>query len=135
MEEGIEFKLLNNPVEIIEDPETHVVSKMKIEKMELGEPDASGRRKPVATGEYDYLDVDCVIISIGTSPNPLIKDTTEGLETNSHGCIITKDESGLTTREHVYAGGDAVTGAATVILAMGAGKHAAKAIDEELMGK
>ncbi len=135
MEEGIEFKLLNNPVEIIEDPETHVVSKMKIEKMELGEPDASGRRKPVATGEYDNLDVDCVIIAIGTSPNPLIKDTTEGLETNSHGCIITKDESGLTTREHVYAGGDAVTGAATVILAMGAGKHAAKAIDEELMGK
>lgn len=135
MEEGIEFKLLNNPVEIIGDPETHLVSKMKVEKMELGEPDAAGRRRPVGTGTFEELDVDCVIISIGTSPNPLIKHTTEGLETNAHGCIITKDESGLTSRVGVYAGGDAVTGAATVILAMGAGKHAAKAIDEYIKTK
>ena len=134
MEEGIDFStLLRNPVEISGD-ETGLVNKMKIEVMELGEPDASGRRRPVGTGKYEELDVDCVIISIGTSPNPLIKHTTEGLETNPHGCIITKGESGLTSRPHVYAGGDAVTGAATVILAMGAGKHAAKAIDEELMG-
>ena len=134
MEEGIDFStLLRNPVEISGD-ETGLVNKMKIEVMELGEPDASGRRRPVGTGKYEELDVDCVIISIGTSPNPLIKHTTEGLETNPHGCIITNGESGLTSRPHVYAGGDAVTGAATVILAMGAGKHAAKAIDEELMG-
>ena len=135
MEEGVDFQLLNNPVELIGDPETGLVSKMKVEKMELGEPDASGRRRPVGTGEYREIEVDCVIDAIGTTPNPLIKHTTEGLETNPHGCIVTKGESGLTSREHVYAGGDAVTGAATVILAMGAGKHAAKAIDEELMGK
>lgn len=132
MEEGVDFQLLNNPVEIIGDPETHLVSKIKVEVMELGEPDASGRRKPVGTGNYRELDVDCVICAIGTSPNPLIKQTTEGLETNPHGCILTKNEYGLTSRDHVYAGGDAVTGAATVILAMGAGKAAAKAIDEEL---
>ena len=132
MEEGIEFKLLNNPVEIIGDSETHLVSQIKVEKMELGAPDEKGRRKPVGTGTYEILDVDCVIIAIGTSPNPLIKQTTEGLETNPHGCFITKDEFGLTTRENVYAGGDAVTGAATVILAMGAGKKAAQAIDQAL---
>ncbi len=135
MEEGVDFQLLNNPVEIIGDLETHLVSKIKVEVMELGEPDASGRRKPIGTGKYKDIDVDCVICSIGTSPNPLIKQTTEGLETNPHGCIITKEETGLTSREHVYAGGDAVTGAATVILAMGAGKAAAKAIDEEIQGK
>ena len=134
MEEGVDFQLLNNPVELIGDKETGLVAKMKVEKMKLGEPDASGRRRPVGTGEYREIEVDCVIDAIGTTPNPLIKHTTEGLETNSHGCIITKGESGLTSRDHVYAGGDAVTGAATVILAMGAGKHAAKAIDEELMG-
>jgi len=132
MEEGIEFKLLNNPVEIIGDPETHLVSKMVVEVMELGEPDANGRRRPIGTGKHEELDVDCVIIAIGTSPNPLIKSTTKGLETNSHGCLIAKEETGLTTRTAVYAGGDAVTGAATVILAMGAGKKAAKAIDEYL---
>lgn len=132
MEEGVEFKILNNPVEIIEDEATHAVSKIKIEKMQLGEPDNSGRRKPVGTNTYEEIDVDAVIISIGTSPNPLIKQTTEGLETNNHGCIVVKNEEGLTSREHVYAGGDAVTGAATVILAMGAGKKAAKAIDEEI---
>ena len=135
MEEGVDFQLLKNPVEIIGDPETHLVSKIKVEVMELGEPDASGRRKPMGTGKFEELDVDCVICSIGTSPNPLIKDTTEGLETNKHGCIIAHEETGLTSREHVYAGGDAVTGAATVILAMGAGKAAAKAIDEEINKK
>ena len=134
MEEGIDFRLLRNPVEIIGD-ENGLCKQMKVEVMELGEPDANGRRRPVGTGQYEVIDVDCAIISIGTSPNPLIKDTTEGLEVNKHGCIIVKGDSGLTSREHVYAGGDAVTGAATVILAMGAGKHAAKAIDEELMEK
>lgn len=135
-EEGIIFKLLNNPVSILEDPETHLVGGIRCVKMELGEPDASGRRRPIEVpgSEFD-IPVDCVIISIGTSPNPLIKQTTEGLETNKHGCIVTKDESGLTSREGVYAGGDAVTGAATVILAMGAGKHAAKAIDEYIQNK
>ncbi len=135
-EEGIIFKLLNNPVEILEDPVTHFVGGIRCIKMELGEPDASGRRRPVEVkgSEFD-IPVDCVIISIGTSPNPLIKQTTEGLETNSHGCIVTKDESGLTSRVGVYAGGDAVTGAATVILAMGAGKHSAKAIDEYIQSK
>ncbi|MFA6755439.1 MAG: NADPH-dependent glutamate synthase [Bacilli bacterium] len=132
MEEGIDFRLLRNPVEIDGDPATKLVSKMKVEVMELGAPDEKGRRKPVGTGTYEELDVDCVIIAIGTSPNPLIKQTTEGLEVNPHGCILTKNEEGLTTKDHVYAGGDAVTGAATVILAMGAGKKAAKAIDEEL---
>lgn len=134
-EEGIIFKTLNNPVEILGD-ENDFVCGMKCVEMELGEPDESGRRRPVAKEGSEYvLDVDCVVMSIGTSPNPLIRSTTKGLETNRHGCIITQDESGLTTREGVYAGGDAVTGAATVILAMGAGKHAAKAIDEYLKNK
>ncbi|MBQ8569462.1 MAG: NADPH-dependent glutamate synthase [Oscillospiraceae bacterium] len=134
-EEGIIFKLLTNPVEII-GGEDKFVSGMKCVEMELGEPDASGRRKPVVKADSEFvLDVDCVVMSIGTSPNPLIKNTTEGLETNSHGCIVTKDESGLTSREGVYAGGDAVTGAATVISAMGAGKNAAKAINEYLSNK
>ena len=135
-EEGIIFQLLTNPVEIVEDPETHLVGGMKCIKMELGEPDASGRRRPVAIPDSEFvIPVECVIVSIGTSPNPLIKQTTKGLETNPHGCIVTKDESGLTSRTGVYAGGDAVTGAATVILAMGAGKHAAKAIDEYIQNK
>ncbi len=109
---------------------------MVCQEMELGEPDASGRRRPVAKEGCDFtLDVDCVVMSIGTSPNPLIRSTTPGLETNSHGCIITNGDDGLTTREAVYAGGDAVTGAATVILAMGAGKSAAKAIDEYIKSK
>lgn len=134
-EEGIIFKLLTNPVEIL-GGEDKFVNGMKCVEMELGEPDASGRRKPVVKENSEFvLDVDCVIMSIGTSPNPLIKNTTKGLETNSHGCIVTKDESGLTSREGVYAGGDAVTGAATVISAMGAGKHAAKAINEYLSNK
>ncbi len=134
MEEGIEFKLLNNPVEIIAD-ENGNVGKMRCIKMELGEPDASGRRSPVEIkgSEFD-LDVDTVIMSIGTSPNPLIRSTTPGLETNRRGCLVA-DENGKTSREGVFAGGDAVTGAATVILAMGAGKTAAKAIDEYIKSK
>ena len=142
-EEGIDFRLLHNPVEILgynnpddpRDPKNGFVTGIRCVKMELGEPDASGRRRPVAIpgSEFD-LDVTAVVIAIGTSPNPLIKSTTKGLEVNSHGGIIV-NEDGLTSREGVYAGGDAVTGAATVISAMGAGKVAAKAIDEYLSGK
>ncbi|MBQ7827837.1 MAG: NADPH-dependent glutamate synthase [Clostridia bacterium] len=129
-EEGIEFRLLTNPLEII-GGENGFVSAIKCERMELGEPDASGRRRPVTIEGSEFeLDVDCVIMSIGTSPNPLIKSTTEGLETKPWGGIIADDETGLTSRTAVYAGGDAVTGAATVILAMGAGKNAAEAIDK-----
>lgn len=132
MEEGIEFRLLNNPTEILGD-ETGFVRGMRVIKMELGEPDASGRRSPVEIPGSEYeLECDCVIIAIGTSPNPLIKSTTEGLEVNRRGGIVTEEESGRTSLARVYAGGDAVTGAATVILAMGAGKAAAKAIDEDL---
>ena len=131
-EEGIEFMLLNNPVEIL-GGEDRFVNGIKCIKMELGEPDASGRRRPVEIpGSEFVLDVDCVIMAIGTSPNPLIKNTTEGLETNKKGCIVAEEETGKTSKNMVYAGGDAVTGAATVILAMGAGKTAAKAIDEAL---
>lgn len=131
-EEGIIFKTLNNPVEILGN-EDGMVCGMKCIEMELGEPDESGRRRPIEKKGSEFtLDLDCVIMAIGTSPNPLIRSTTPGLDANKHGCLITKDESGLTTRDNVYAGGDAVTGAATVILAMGAGKSAAKAIDEVL---
>jgi len=134
-EEGIIFKTLTNPVEVLGD-ENGWVSGMKCVEMELGEPDASGRRRPVVKeGSEFVLDVDTMIMSIGTSPNPLIRSTTPGLETNRHGCIVTNGEDGLTSREGVYAGGDAVTGAATVILAMGAGKNAAKAIDEYIKSK
>ena len=130
-EEGIIFKTLNNPVEILAD-ENDNVNKIRCIKMELGEPDASGRRRPIEVPGSEFeLDVDCVIMALGTSPNPLIKSTTKGLEINKKGGIVV-NEDGLTSREHVYAGGDAVTGAATVILAMGAGKTAAKAIDEVL---
>ena len=140
MEEGIDFRLLNNPVEILgynnpdnpRDEKNGFVTGMKCIKMELGEPDAKGRRRPVPIEGSEFtLDVDTVVVSIGTSPNPLIKSTTKGLEVNERGGIII-NEDGLTTRDCVYAGGDAVTGAATVISAMGAGKHAAKAIDEYL---
>ena len=134
-EEGIIFKTLSNPIEVLGD-ENGYVKGMVCQEMELGEPDASGRRRPVAKeGATFTLDVDCMVMSIGTSPNPLIRSTTPGLETNKHGCIITNGDDGLTPREAVYAGGDAVTGAATVILAMGAGKHAAKAIDAYLKEK
>jgi len=133
-EEGIIFRLLTNPTEIIPD-ENGNVSKLRCVKMGLGDPDESGRRKPIEIkgSEFD-IDVDCVIMSIGTSPNPLIKSTTEGLECSARGGIIT-DENGLTSIEGVYAGGDAVTGAATVILAMGAGKKAALAIDKYIRSK
>lgn len=132
MEEGIQFRLLNNPVEIIGD-ENGFVSGMKCVRMELGEPDASGRRSPVEIPDSEFLlDCDCVIMSIGTSPNPLIKSTTKGLEVNRRGGIVVEEATGKTSLDGVYAGGDAVTGAATVILAMGAGKTAAKAIDEYL---
>ena len=133
-EEGIIFKLLTNPTEILSD-ENNFVSGMKCIQMELGEPDASGRRRPVEIPDSEItLDVDAVIMSIGTSPNPLIKDTTEGLETERWGGIKT-DDGGKTSRLAVYAGGDAVTGAATVILAMGAGKTAAESIDKYIMSK
>lgn len=133
-EEGIIFKTLTNPVAILGD-EHKMVTGMKCVEMELGEPDASGRRRPIVKPDSEFvLDVDCVIMSIGTSPNPLIRNTTKGLETNKWGCFIA-DENGLTSREGVYAGGDAVTGAATVILAMGAGKTAAKAMDEYIKSK
>lgn len=133
-EEGIIFKLLHNPIEILAD-DNFSVDGMKCAEMELGEPDASGRRRPIEKEDSEFiLDVDCVIMSIGTSPNPLIKSTTEGLETQRWGGIIA-DEEGLTSRIGVYAGGDAVTGAATVILAMGAGKTAANAIDEYIKSK
>ena len=145
MEEGIDFRLLNNPVRILgyenpddrRDPKNGFVTGIECVRMELGEPDAS--RPPPSRAEVPgsefTLDVDCVIIAIGTSPNPLIKSTTKGLEVNNRGGIIVERGDGLTTREGVYAGGDAVTGAATVILAMGAGKAAAKGIDEYIMGK
>ena len=134
-EEGIIFDLLTNPVEIISD-ENGWVSGIKCIKMELGEPDASGRRRPVEVAGSEFvMDVDCVIMSLGTSPNPLISSTTKGLEINNHKCIVADEEYGKTTKDAVYAGGDAVTGAATVILAMGAGKAAAKGIHEYLSNK
>ncbi len=140
-EEGVEFMLLTNPTEILgyrnpddpRDPKNGFVTGMKCIRMELGEPDEKGRRRPVAIeGSEFVLDVDTVIIAVGTSPNPLIKSTTDGLDVNARGGIIVDDTTGKTSREGVYAGGDAVTGAATVISAMGAGKIAAKAIDEYL---
>lgn len=144
MEEGIEFKLLCNPTRILgyknpddpRDARNGFVTGIECVKMELGEPDESGRRSPIVIDGSEFtLDVDCVVMSIGTSPNPLIKSTTEGLEVNRRGGIIVEEETGLTSREGVFAGGDAVSGAATVILAMGAGKTAAKAIDEYIMSK
>ena len=133
-EEGIIFDLLTNPKEILVDENGHV-SGMKVVKMELGEPDASGHRRPVEVAGSDYtIDVDAVIMSLGTSPNPLISSTTEGLETNKWKCIIADESNGKTTKEGVYAGGDAVTGAATVILAMEAGRAGARGIDEYLNG-
>lgn len=133
-EEGVIFDLLTNPVEILTD-ENDWVTGMVVRKMELGEPDASGRRRPVEVEGSDYtIDVDTVIMSLGTSPNPLISSTTEGLETNKWKCIIADETNGKTTKEGVYTGGDAVTGAATVILAMEAGKAGARGIDEYLKG-
>ncbi|MBE5777772.1 MAG: NADPH-dependent glutamate synthase [Clostridiales bacterium] len=135
IEEGIIFKTLCNPIEVLGD-ENGFVSGLKCVEMELGEPDESGRRRPVVKENSEFvLDAEVMIMSIGTSPNPLIRSTTPGLEANRHGCLVVRDESGLTSRDNVYAGGDAVTGAATVILAMGAGKKAAAAIHEQLSGK
>ena len=134
-EEGIIFDLLTNPTEILED-ENNWVRGMKCIRMELGEPDASGRRRPVEVPDSEFeMELDTVIMSLGTSPNPLISSTTEGLETNKWKCIVADEEFGRTSKEGVFAGGDAVTGAATVILAMGAGKAAAKGIHEYLINK
>ena len=144
MEEGIEFLLLNNPTAILgyhnkddkRDPKNGFVTGMRCIRMELGAPDESGRRRPVEVPDSEFvMDVDTVIMSLGTSPNPLISSTTEGLETNKWKCIVAAEENGQTSKEGVYAGGDAVTGAATVILAMGAGKAGAKGIDEYLRSK
>lgn len=133
-EEGVVFKLLTNPVEILPN-DNNFVGGIKCVEMELGEPDESGRRRPVVKADSEFvLEVDCVIMSIGTSPNPLIKSTTKGIDTQKWGGIIA-DEHGKTSREGIYAGGDAVTGAATVILAMGAGKTAAAAMDAYIQGK
>ncbi len=143
-EEGIEFRLLTNPTEILgyenpddrRDPKNGFVTGMKCVRMELGAPDERGRRRPIEIpGSEFVLDVDCVVMSIGTSPNPLIKSTTKGLEVNSRGGIVVEEGTGKTSKQGVFAGGDAVTGAATVISAMGAGKTAAKAIDDYLSGK
>ena len=134
-EEGILFHLLRNPVKILDDGNGKVAG-IQCQVMELGEPDASGRRRPVPVENSEYvLDVDTVVMSIGTSPNPLIRSTTKGLETNKKGCFIVNEDTNQTTREGIYAGGDTVTGAATVILAMGAGKKAAQAIDDYLKQK
>ena len=133
-EEGIKFLFLTNPL-AIHGTEDGWVKSIYCQEMVLGEPDASGRQKPIPRENSEFvIDSDCVIMSIGTSPNPLIKDTTEGLDTKRWGGIVAEEATGLTSREGVYAGGDAVTGAATVILAMGAGKNAAAAIDQYLMG-
>ena len=142
-EEGVIFDTLTNPVEILgyhnpddkRDPKNGSVRGIRCIRMELGEPDEKGRRRPVEVkgSEFD-MEMDCVIMALGTNPNPLIKNTTKGLEVNSHGGIVVNEDA-LTSREGVYAGGDAVTGAATVILAMGAGKQAAAAIHEYLSKK
>ena len=133
-EEGIIFHFLTNPVEILAD-EKGWVTGMRCIRMELGEPDASGRRRPVEIpGSEFVIDCDCVIMALGTSPNPLIASTTPGLDVNRKKCIVAEEATGVTSKEGVFAGGDAVTGAATVILAMGAGRTAAKGIDEYLRG-
>ncbi|HIX89680.1 MAG TPA: NADPH-dependent glutamate synthase [Candidatus Agathobaculum pullicola] len=134
-EEGVVFKFLTAPLEVLVD-ENYNVTGLKCQQMELGEPDESGRRRPVPVEGSEFtLDLDCVIAAIGTTPNPLIRHTTPGLDTNRKGCIIADDEHGITSKEGVFAGGDAVTGAATVILAMGAGKRAAAAMDEYIKSK
>lgn len=135
MEEGIIFKVLHNPTEILKGDDGYVCG-MKVTEMELGEPDESGRRSPIVKENSEFvIECDTVIMAIGTSPNPLIKDTTAGLDTKKWGGIVADDETGMTSREGVFAGGDAVTGAATVILAMGAGKKAAAAIDKYIKEK
>ena len=133
-EEGVKFLTLHNPVEYLSDENGRVCT-MRLQRMELGEPDASGRRRPVVIeGSNFTIDADCMIMAIGTSPNPLIRHTTQGLEVNRRGCLIV-DENEQTSREGIYAGGDAVTGAATVISAMGAGKKSAAAMDAYIRSK
>ena len=135
-EEGIVFKFLTAPLEVLGDTDTYMVKGLKCQEMELGEPDASGRRRPVPVEGSEFtLDLDAIIVAIGTSPNPLIRSTTPGLDTNKRGCIVADEETGLTSKDGVFAGGDAVTGAATVILAMGAGKRAAAAMHEYIQKK
>ncbi len=135
IEEGIEFKVLTNPIEVLGN-ESGMVCGLRCIEMELGDADESGRRRPIEKPNSEFvLDIDCMVVSVGTSPNPLLRKTTPGLDTDRRGCIITVNENGLTSREGVFAGGDVVTGAATVILAMGAGKQAAKAIDEYIRSK
>ena len=134
-EEGIIFDILTNPVEILVDENSNVKG-LRCVKMELGEPDESGRRRPVVVEKSEFdIEVDTVIMSLGTTSNPLITSTTEGLDTNKWSCIVADDETGKTSKDRVFAGGDAVTGAATVILAMGAGKNAAKGIHDLLKDK
>ena len=134
-QEGIEFRMLTNPVEVLGD-EKGWVRGLRCVRMELGEPDASGRRSPVAVEGSEFeIGCDVVIMALGTSPNPLIASTTRGLETNRRGCLVADEVHGQTSREGIFAGGDAVTGAATVILAMGAGRRAARAIDEYVRAK
>ena len=134
-EEGVEFRFLTAPVAVLGDSDGRVTA-LSCVRMELGEPDASGRRRPVEVkGSEHALEVDMVIVAIGNTPNPLIRTTTEGLEVNRRGCLVVDEESMRTTREGVYAGGDVVTGAATVILAMGAGKQAARSIDAYISEK
>lgn len=135
LEEGVEFNWLTNPVEILANEDGWVTG-LKCVKMELGEPDESGRRKPVTVkGSEFVIEVDAVIEALGTTPNPILTRTTPGLETNKWGCLVADEETGATTRPGVFAGGDAVTGAATVILAMGAGQKAARAIHQYLEAK
>lgn len=135
-EEGIIFKFLTAPLEVLGDSDTYMVTGMRCQEMKLGEPDASGRCRPIPIDGSEFtLDLDCVIVSIGTSPNPLIRKTTPGLDTTKRGCIVADEEHGITSKNGVFAGGDAVTGAATVILAMGAGKKAAAAMDEYIQNK
>ncbi len=135
-EEGIIFKFLTAPLEVLGNEETYLVTGLKCQQMELGEPDESGRRRPVPVAGSEFvLDLDAVIVAIGTSPNPLIRSTTPGLDTNKRGCIVADEDNGITSKDGVFAGGDAVTGAATVILAMGAGKRAAAAMDEYIQNK
>lgn len=135
-EEGVIFKFLTAPIEVLGDPDTYLVKGMRCQQMELGEPDASGRRRPVPIkGSKFTLELDAVIVAIGTSPNPLIRSTTPGLDTTKRGCIVADETTGITSKDGVFAGGDAVTGSATVILAMGAGKRAAAAIDIYIKSK
>lgn len=135
-EEGVEFQLLTAPLEVLGDVSTYQVTGMRCQRMELGEPDASGRRRPIPIAGSEFtIDLDAIIVAIGTSPNPLIHTTTPGLDTNKRGCIVAADETGITSKDGVFAGGDAVTGAATVILAMGAGKKAAAAMDAYIKSK